>query len=50
MEFPQRVKGTRDFILVDEEIQVREVCRPRSFTHILVCLQFVGCSVYSACR
>ena len=23
VEFPQKVKGTRDFILVDEEIQVR---------------------------
>ena len=22
VEFPQKVKGTRDFILVDEEIQV----------------------------
>ncbi len=24
VEFPQRVKGTRDFILVDEEVQVTE--------------------------
>ena len=24
IEFPQRVKGTRDFILVDDEIQVTE--------------------------